>query len=143
MGFFDSLFSKTITVQLADENGNLVERKISKKMFDELVAKGLIKEIDAVQAHILDPMEGYYVSNWVVGEDIERETVQKFATDNKQVYVSIAYEKGEPQTLVMKKEVWDKEKQLFDMIESGQDYQSDMESFLSDLEKKAKQKKND
>ncbi|ODS29713.1 MAG: hypothetical protein SCARUB_05184 [Candidatus Scalindua rubra] len=143
MGFFDSLFGKNITVRLTDENGNLVERKINKKMFDELVAKGTIKEIDVVQAHILDPIEGYYVANWAVGEDIDRETVQKFSTDDKQIYISIAYEKGEPQTLVMKKEVWVKQKQLFDKIESGQEYQSDMESFLSDFEKKAKQKKDD
>jgi len=143
MGLFGSLFGKKITVQLPDEQGRIVERKITKKMFDKLVTQGIIQEIDAVQAHILDPLKGYYVSNWRLGEDIDRETADKFATENKQLYVAIAYEEGEPQTMVMKKEVWEKQKILFERIDSGKDYESEMRLFLDDLEDTAKKENSD
>lgn len=143
MGLFDLLFRKKIIVKIPSEGGDLVEKKISKKMFDELVAQGIIKEIGAVQAHILDPMKGYYVSNWVVGEDIDRKTVMEFATETKDLYVIIAYKKGETHTMVTKKEVWEKQKGIFKMIERGKDCESELKSLLSEVKEKINKENND
>jgi len=55
-------------------------------------------------------MKGYYVSNWVIGKDISKEIVQKYGASDKQLYVTIAFEPGEPESPVMKKEVWERQK---------------------------------
>jgi diphthamide synthase (EF-2-diphthine--ammonia ligase) len=143
MGAFDSLFGKKITVRIPNDKGEIVERKISKRLFGELEAQGIIKEIDAVQAHILDPLKGYYVSNWIVGEDIDRESAMEFATESKDIYVATAYENGEPRTVVMKKEVWEKQKEIFEMIGKGQDYKPELESLLSEVKEKIEEEEND
>lgn len=139
MGFFNSLFGKKKTVELEDENGNIVKRKIDKKLLDNLVAQGKIKKTDSVEvieAHILDPNEGCYLSNWIVGEDVDPETVKKFATKNNRLYVIVAYEEGKPHTLVTTKEIWGKQCAIFNQIDNNQAYEADMESLLSDIKEK-------
>lgn len=138
MGFLDFLFGKKITLEIPDKEGNIVKKKISKKMFDELVAQGKLKEADTVKvkAHILDPIRGYYVADWVVGADIAREDVEEFATPTGELYVAIAYVKGNPQTMVTKKDVWEKQRSIFDLIGKGENYQEELDKHISDLKKR-------
>jgi diphthamide synthase (EF-2-diphthine--ammonia ligase) len=78
-----------------------------------------------------------------VDVDIDRESVMQFATESKDIYVAIAYENGEPHTLVMKKEVWEKQKEIFEMIGKGQDYEPELESLLSEVKEKIEEEEND
>jgi len=136
MGLLDFLFGKKVKLEIPDKNGKIVKKKISKKMFDELVVQGKIKHVDTVKAHVLDPIRGYYLEDWVVDEDVHREDVEKFATPTRELYVVIAYEDGEPQTMLTKKEVWEKQRSVFDLIDKGEDYQEQLDAHISDLKKK-------
>ena len=133
MGLFDFLFGKKVTLEIPDQNRNIVKRKISKKMFDEMIAKGDLKCADTVKAHILDPNRGYYSEDWVVGEDISKEHVEKFATPSSEIYVAIAYESGGPNIMITTKEIWDKQRSIFDMIDKGEDYEKALDEQMSNL----------
>lgn len=136
MGLLDFLFGKKVKLKIPDKNGKIVKKKISKKMFDELTAQGKIKHIDTVKVHILDPIRGYYFADWVVDENVHREDVEKFATPTGELYVVIAYEDGEPQTMLTKKEVWEQQRSIFHLIDKGEDYQEQLDAHISDLKKK-------
>jgi len=136
MGLLDFLFGKKVTHKIPDKNGNIVKKTISKKMLDELVVKGKIKHVDPVKAHVLDPIRGYYVADWVLDEDVPREDVEKFATPTGELYVIIAYEDGEPHTMLTKKEVWEKQRSIYDLIDKGEDFQEQLDAHISDLKKK-------
>jgi hypothetical protein len=138
VGLLDFLFGKKIKLEIPDKNGKIVKKKISKKTFDELVAQGKIKPVETVKAHVLDPIRGYYIADWVVDNDVHREDVEKFATPNGELYVVIAYMDGEPQTMLTKKEVWKKQRSIFDLIDKGEDYQGQLDAHISDLKKKIK-----
>jgi hypothetical protein len=102
---------------------------------DELVAQGKIKPVNTVKAHVLDPIRGYYIADWLVDDDVHREDVEKFATPSGELYVVIAYVDGEPRTMLTKKEVWEKQRSIFDLIEKGEDYQEQLDAQISDLKK--------
>ena len=137
MRLLDFLFGRKVTLDIPDRNGNIVRKKISKKMFDQLIVDGKIKHADTVKAHILDPMRGYYVADWVVGDDVPREYVEKFATATRELYVVIAYEGGEPQTMLTKKEIWEKQRSIIDLIDKGEyaKSQEELEKHISNLKK--------
>lgn len=69
-----------------------------------------------VTAHILDPKSGYLKQEWVVGEHITEDTVLKLS-DGENVYVVVAYEKGEAEHLICKKEIWLQVKSQYDEID--------------------------
>lgn len=137
MGILDFLFGKKVTLEIPDQNGNIVKRKISKKTFDEMIAKGDLKRADTLKAHILDPNKGYYSEDWVVGEDIPKEHAEKFATPLSEIYVVVAYESGERKVIVTTKEIWDKQRSIFDMIDKGEDCEDALNAQLSDLKSKS------
>lgn len=133
-----------VTLKIPDKDGNIVEKEITKKEFDELVSKGIIRPadtVDTVEAHILDPMQGYYVTNWIVDEDIAREDVEDFATPDGKIYVMIAYVDGEPQIMFAKKEIWEKQRSIFEMIGRGEDWKKALEELKADLKKKIDKEK--
>jgi len=138
MGLLDFLFGKKVKLEIPDKNGKILKKKISKKMFDESVAQGKIKPVDTMKAHVLDPVRGYYIAEWVVDDDVHREDVEKFSTPNGELYVVIAYVDGEPQTVLTKKEAWEKQRSIFDLIDKGEDYQEQLDAHISDLKKKIK-----
>ena len=57
-----------------------------------------------VTAHILDPKSGYLKQEWVIGEHITENTVLKLS-DGENIYVVVAYEKGEAKQLICKKDI--------------------------------------
>jgi hypothetical protein len=61
---------------------------------------------ESCRVHILDPMHGLRVETWVVGEQVKRETYNKFKDQNGNIYMVVAYEKGEPNTMVVAKSMW-------------------------------------
>ncbi len=142
MGLFDFLFGKKVTLEIPDQRGNIVKRKISKKMFDEMIAKGDLQRADTVKAHILDPNRGYYSAHWIVGEDISKEDVEKFATPSSEIYVAVAYKGGEPNIIITTKEIWDKQRSIFDMIDKGEDYEDALDAHLSNLKDKIIEEKD-
>lgn len=105
---------------------------------NQLIAKHDLKESGIVKAHILDPIKGYYIDEWVLEEDISTEDVKGFVTPNGELYVVVFYQDGKPQIMVTKKEAWDKQRYIFKLIEDGQDYQSELDSMMNDLKKSNK-----
>ena len=94
MSILNWLFGKKVTLEIPDEEGNIVKRKISNKLLDEYIEKGIIKPL--ITVHILEPNQGYYTDKFVVGDDISKEEVKKFADSEGDVYMCVYYEKGEP-----------------------------------------------
>ena len=71
-----------------------------------------------VTAHILDPKSGYLKQEWVIGEHITENTVLKLS-DGENIYVVVAYEKGEAKQLICKKDIWLQVKSQFDEIDQA------------------------
>ena len=102
---------------------------------NQLISKHDLKESGIIKVHILDPIKGYYIDEWVLDEDISKEDVKGFVTPNGELYVVVVYQDGQPQIMVTKKEVWEKQRDIFKLIEDGQDYQSELDSVMIDLKK--------
>lgn len=142
MGIFDFLRGNKVTIELPTPDGKTVKKTISKAEYEKLIASGKIRPLDTVEAHILDPMKGYYTETWVVDEDIGRETAEEFATPSGELFVMYAYENGEPQIMVAKKEVWEKQKSIFASVEQGNDYQEELDGALNDIKNKIENDKS-
>lgn len=105
MTIWDSLFGKKVTIQIRDEKGNPKEVQVSERQFRELVAAGKGSIVETVVAHVLDPKTGHTVQKWLVGPDIEADTVKRLG-ENGEIFVAIYYEEGKPKTMICKRAVW-------------------------------------
>lgn len=120
--------------ELFDERKyDLLKRNLLWVFFDILFGKRT-----TVKAHILDPNHGYYVANWIVGKDIKKEDMTNFVTSSADLYVAVYYEHGDQQFLIVQKDVWERQRAIFDRIESGDDYQEAMDEQLRDIESRIK-----
>jgi len=121
MGILDSLFGKRVEIELTDNDGKTVRRTVARKELDNLVDKGLAVHGGSITVHVLDPKDGYYTEEWEVGEDVEPEIVAQFAGPARELYVLVAYERGEANHIFAKKEIWEKQREISRMIEEGVD----------------------
>ena len=69
-----------------------------------------------VIAHLLDPKAGYTTQEWIVGRDVDVETVSRFAQDGN-LYIAIAYKSGEPVLTVCNKAMWKSAQMELDAID--------------------------
>lgn len=138
MGFFDYFFGKKITFEVPDQDGNLVKRKISKKKFDQLIENRTIVKPDMVKSHILSPGSGYTTEDWLIGKDISMDEVDYLATDSLEIYVLKYYSYGKPETLLVTKNVWDKQKNIYEIIDRGEDPQEAQNALAEEMEKSEK-----
>jgi phage-related protein len=68
------------------------------------------------QVHILDP-RGSRIENWIIGEQVKPETYDKFKDSNGRLYITVTYEKGEPNVMFVQKVMWDQVAQQFAAID--------------------------
>lgn len=139
MGILDFLFRKKVEIELTDDDGKTGKRTVAKKELDRLVDKGLAVYGGAITVHVLDPNEGYYTEEWEVGEDVEPEMVAQFADPARELYVLVYYERGEANHMFAKKEIWEKQRDIFRMIEDGVD-QDVIDRHMNELKRKMQQK---
>jgi len=139
MGILDFLFGKKVEIELPDEDGKTVKRTVAKKELDKLVDKGLAVYGGAITVHVLDPNDGYYSEEWEVGEDVEPDIVAQFADQARELYVLVYYERGEANHLYTKKEIWEKQRDIFRMIADGVD-QDVIDRHMNELKRKIQQK---
>lgn len=98
--------------------------------------KEIEEPTNSVKVHVLDPIKGYYIDAWIINEDIAKDDVDNFVTPEGELFVIIAYENGEPQTLIAKKEAWEKQRDILGMIDNGQDYKEALDDHLNNLKRK-------
>lgn len=139
MGILDFLLGKKVEIELTDDDGKTVKRTVAEKELDRLVDKGLAVYGGAITVHVLDPNEGYYTEEWEVGEDVEPEIVAQFADPARELYVLVCYERGEANRMFAKKEIWEKQRDIFRMIADGVD-QDVIDRLMNELKRKIQQK---
>ena len=96
-------FGKKIEIEVPNGQGGVKKVKVSKKQFSQLVDEGKLKPVEGCKAHILDPINGDYVENWVVGEQISKASYEKHKDKNGDIYVVVHYVAGEPKIYLAKK----------------------------------------
>ena len=139
MGILDFLLGKKVEIELTDDDGKTVKRTVAKKELDRLVEKGLAVYGGTITAHVLDPNDGYYTEEWEVGKDVDPEIVAQFAGPAGELYVFVYYERGEANHMFAKKEIWEKQRDIFRMIEDGVD-QDVIDRHMNELKRKMQQK---
>jgi len=117
-----------------------VAKKFMKPLFDQIEqkpSKAQPRTIPtSVIAHMLDPNTGYVRHQMVVGQQIDAETVEKFA-EGENIFVLVAYEKGVPKHIICKREMWEQQKAAFDAIDSaGRSATKDVLDRLRNLDNK-------
>jgi hypothetical protein len=93
--------------------GKLIKRKVTQKCFEKMKSKGQIKEIkeEMVRVHMINPVSGYSTEHWIVGKDVDVETVNKFRDLRKgDLYAMTSFENGQPKISVLKKDFWEEAK---------------------------------
>ena len=117
VGFWDSIFGDKILLELPNSDGKIIKRKVSKRWLEKMKSEGQIKDIDAIRVHMIDPDKGYTIGHWIIGKDIDEDTVNKFRDKNTgDLYAITYYENGEPKVSVMIKSLWDETKEKMDSI---------------------------
>lgn len=120
MRVIDFLFGKKVEIELKDEHGNVIRKTLAKKDLDVLVDKGLAVYGGTITAHMLDPNQGYYTTEWEVGKDVDPELVAEFAGPSRELYVVVCYEQGKANHIIAKKEIWESQRSILAMIEAGE-----------------------
>jgi hypothetical protein len=143
MSLLHRLFGKKIVLEMKDENENPVKREINKHVIDELVKSGKAVYGGKIKVHVLDPNRGYYIKEWEVGEDVEPADVAQFATPDREMYVVVAYEHGKPIEMMCQKDIWEKQREISDMIERGEDYEPKLRKYTEELKSKMEKWKAD
>ena len=118
VGWFDRLFGKKLELEVPTTDGRTVRRKVTGKWLDKMEAEGKIRKLASpvVSAHVLDPVRGYYVAQWTVGQDIAEDAVDGFIDpDTNSVYVLSFFQAGRLQMRVVQKELWE---QAYDATEN-------------------------
>lgn len=118
-GFWDSIFGKKIIIEVPGPNGQIIKRKVTQRWFEKMKSTGRIKEIKEgmVRVHMINPVSGYSIEHWIVGKDVDVETVNKFRDlKTGDLYAMTAFENGQPKIRVLKKDFWEKTKKLMDSV---------------------------
>ena len=101
-------FGKKVEIQVPDGNGGQKTVKVSQKEFDRWIAEGKMRLVDKVAlVHVSDVMRPNYTTQWIIGENIDEETYERFKGKNGDLYVSIHYRGGKPETNIVSKTMWD------------------------------------
>ncbi len=108
VGILDSLFGKKVTLEVPDENGNIIKREVSEKWLEQMQVEGKISRIHkpTVRVHMMDPLTGPQIIYWTVGEDVSQEQVNKYKDEVGDIYALTAYEAGKPTVMILSKQYW-------------------------------------
>lgn len=136
MTLWDHLLGKKVLIEMQDENGKTIWKEIDKQKFDEAIKSGQAVLGGKIKVHVLDVWHGYYVKEWEVGEDVDPADVAQFATPDREMYVIVFYEAGKPKEMMCRKDIWEKQREISDMIDRGEDYEPELRKSLDDLKSK-------
>ena len=122
MGWLSSLFQGgNMEIEYVDEQGRKQTKRVSKRQFEarmsEAVADGKATVHDACQVHILNPMTGKRVENWIIGQQVNRESYDNFKDRDGNLYAAIHYKKGEPNLILVQKPIWEQFARQFSDID--------------------------
>jgi len=106
-------FGKKIEVEVPDGKGGRRKVRISQKQLDQWIAEGHLSGPKTVcEVHILDALEGDRTVEWIVGEEVDQDTYERFKDRNGDLFVVVVYRKGEPEVSVTAREVWESMKNI-------------------------------
>jgi hypothetical protein len=118
VGLIDGLFGKRITLEVPCPDGSVVQRQVTQKWFDRMVAEKKISP--ASQDSVLVCMIGPYGESrqtWIVGRDIDEKTVEEWADkQTNTIYVGTRYREGKAEYYYMRKPYWDQMKKLLESV---------------------------
>lgn len=118
VGLWDALFGEKVTCELPAPDGRIIKRQVTKKWLEKMQQAGEVKPIDEplIRVHMLNPY-GNTVEYWIIGKDIDQETVNQFLdAESGDIYAMTHFEEGVPQKSILKKEAWEKARQLMDSV---------------------------
>lgn len=111
MSWLSKLFPETVEIEYRDEQGQRVKKRVLKKEFDALtekaIAEGNATVLAGCRVHILDPVDGEIVEDWLIGQDIDRATYDRVKQADGDVYVIAYYEAGNRKMKTVPKRIWD------------------------------------
>lgn len=111
VGIIDAIFGGKIPLEMKGSDGNIIKRTVTKRWLDKQVKLGKMSIVDKpiVRVHLLEPMNLQpVIEYWKVGTDISQEIVNQFKDkETGAIYAITHYDKGEPRTRVITKDIWD------------------------------------
>lgn len=118
VGFLDNMFGEKIELEIPDGKGNIIKRRVTKKWYEKMIQEGKMSKIEeeVVKVHMLHPVDGYNVLHWVVGEDINKDTVDRFSNENGEIYAMTVFDSEEQKVVVVTKEIFDQGCEKFRQI---------------------------
>jgi len=108
-GVWDSLFGKKVELEIPDGNGGITKRLVTKKWYENMLKEGKLSIIadDTIKVHMLHSIDGYIILEWVIGEDVDRETVMRFTDEqNNELYAMTFLQDGEEKVMIVKEAVF-------------------------------------
>ncbi len=126
VGIMDTLFGSRITLEIPDSNGNIVTRSVTKKWYEQFLSSSDYPDNDIVKVHMLDMLRGYQVIHWVIGNDIQENTVLQYKDgETGDLYAIYYWELEECRLELISKRTWQSAYQKFCYFkqEAGQSIQ--------------------
>ena len=118
VSLWDYLFGEKVTIEIPGPENEVIRRKVTKKRFEAMQRQGKMTKLEnVVRVHMLHVLRGYTILNWVIGEDIDAERVQKFRdSESGDIYAMTHYEDGEEQTHLLTKRLWEQSRRKMDAV---------------------------
>ncbi|MFP4560644.1 MAG: hypothetical protein ACLFRB_04665 [Thiohalorhabdus sp.] len=97
MGIWESLRGERVEVELTDARGRKRRKRVRPERIPRLEEKGYrVRRLDRVKVHVLDAFQGPSETEWVVGRDVTRDVVERFADpETDALYAVVLYEGAE------------------------------------------------
>jgi len=109
-GVLDFLFGKRVIFEWTDSSGKQQKRKVTERWFQAMKQEGQISELPTIQFHMLHPAGDQDIT-WIIGEDIDQESVDKFRdTEIGDLFAMTCYKEGKPETFLLERSMWESTK---------------------------------
>lgn len=126
VGIMDTLFGRRITLEIPDINGNIVTRSVTQKWYERVQSNIGNAVTGIVKVHMLDILRGYQVIYWIIGHDIQQDTVLQYMDpETGELYAIYYFELEESRLQLISKRIWESAHRKFCHLkqEGGQSIQ--------------------
>ncbi|HWI54943.1 MAG TPA: hypothetical protein VNT57_04585 [Desulfobacteria bacterium] len=125
VGIMDTLFGRRVTLEIPDSFGNIVTRSVTQKWYNQ-VQSDVSAVTGIVKVHMLDMHKGYQLIHWIIGNDIEQNTVLQYMDeDTGDLYAIYYLELDESRLQLISRRAWESAHRKFCYFkqEAGQSIQ--------------------
>ena len=111
VGILDAFFGEKVVVEARQDDGTVKKTRVTKAWLERMETQGKLKTVaapkDEVHVHLVGP-DGLQHTSVIIGKDIPEQRYRSLVDpETGALYALKFYKNGKPETMIIKREVWD------------------------------------